>query len=219
MNFIIKMKKLFFFYCFFAILFHNICYGEKISLNKVTVNGEEKLIVDSQTEELYFFKDYTIKIYGLEKLASLKKLTFNKTAFIENFDFITVNQKIETLVISDCKIDDFNFLKKMPNLKILVFQTCSANYDKIDLINNEKLEYLSITNACLEKFPDIENMPSNLQYLNLSFNKISSLSLSKQSRHMNVSNIFIFNNPITDKLNNFKVDIDSLPRKYRQYIK
>ena len=57
MNYIIKMKKLFFFYCFISILFYHICYGEEITLNKVTVKGEEKLIVDSQTEELYFFKE------------------------------------------------------------------------------------------------------------------------------------------------------------------
>ncbi|MFC1821843.1 hypothetical protein ACFL9T_03990 [Thermodesulfobacteriota bacterium] len=213
-----KKKMILFFFSLIMSFFISFCFADDVVLIKITKDGKEEFSVDDRVKEISFFKDYTEQIIGLEKLQNLKKITFDKTAFIKNFNFIAMHRGIEILVIADCTISDFEFITKLEKLKILVLDSCVANFDRLDLINNQKLEFIGITNSKLEHFPRMKNIPQSLLYLNLSFNRISSLSIDNGSELANLSAIIIDGNPIDKVLSRFSNSVEILPEKYLQHI-
>ncbi|MBA7550504.1 hypothetical protein ES705_43020 [subsurface metagenome] len=159
------------------------CSKPEVTITKVTKDGIEKLTVDAGTTELHFYKDNTTRVEGLGQLDFLRKVTFMMTPFIQDYNFITDNPNIEILAFDTCSLNNLNFISRLSNLKILSFKACRLPSLQFDFHNNEKLELLRFNNIRLigEKsrilsVPDLVNVPTTLQFIDLSFNEIKTVS-------------------------------------------
>ena len=171
------------------------CADEKVSLVKETKNGKEILVLQKDITELRFSKpDYVQQLDGLGQLVNLRRVVFDMTAFVKNFDFLTQNANIEEVVLVAVSIPDFDFLKGLPNLKSLVIRSARLGKTEIDLHDNKRIQYLEITYSNLYVFPRIDNIPDTLDYINLSHNHIEHIPATYGFRN---AAILLFRNPIT----------------------
>ncbi|MBN2443681.1 MAG: hypothetical protein JXJ04_20135, partial [Spirochaetales bacterium] len=129
-------------------------------------------------------------------------------------------------------IEDFDFIKKMTNLKVLYIEGNSIKVNDFDFVNNNKLEFIALNNITkvdencigIDTLFDlnIKNIPTNLKYLDLSLNgylKFDNIFLKKIET---IPNIFLDsmeyekNKDYFDKHKNFKFEFpeEILPQEY-----
>jgi len=160
------------------------------------------------------------KITGLEQFNNLNELWFGMTSQIENYTFLTLLKKIETLVLQDLTINNIEFIYAMPALRRLILQSCKIN-KKIDASKILLLEYFEFTNSSLTEFPIKISKKGNISMINIAFNNISNIPIYKCT---DIS-IIAINNPIQNKNNRNIILGDEnnyyaiLPEKYRQYVR
>jgi hypothetical protein len=193
-----NMKKTLFFIGQ-LIFFGCVVFGQvsQITLELKTTRGSHTLYVDSDTKELFFEKSfiksisdtkelyfdkssiesvsYIVTIQGLNKLYALETIVFDMTAFIKDFSFLEDVPHLKKAVFVLVHPSDWTFIKKLPNIEYLYIRSCATEYMRIDFINNKNLRYLEISNGSLVSYPELLNIPSLLEYLNLSFNKIKTI--------------------------------------------
>jgi Leucine-rich repeat (LRR) protein len=152
---------------------------------------------DDSTEELYFFKDYTVNIKSLEELKALRRIRFEMTGYLHNFDFLAGLTTVEELHFQDVRFDSIDFLYEMPSLKNLVIQSCKIN-NKIEISRMRQLEYFEFTNGGLTELPLIldAEKANNIKVINIAYNKITDLNINDNYRDVI---IVATNNPIQER--------------------
>lgn len=80
-------------------------------------------------------------------------------------------KRIETLKMDFCTLNNFEFLNYLPMLKVISFTEgiSIADSSRIDLQNNELLEYFEIHINKLDSFPKIDYCPKTLKYVIFNF--------------------------------------------------
>ncbi len=164
----------------------------------------------------------TIEIAGLEQLKNLKELWLGMTTFIKNYDFLKKLNTLEILVFQDARLSEINFIYDITSIRRLIFQGCSINNLKIDISRLSNLEYFEFTNSQLLETPFIINEKQNMDIINIAYNNINNISIAEE---IDVK-IIAIGNPIQNAENKNLIlgeRADSiyyfLPEKYRQYIR
>jgi Leucine-rich repeat (LRR) protein len=165
-----------------------------ISLVLYTTKGKEIKYVAQDTKELYFEKTYIQKIEELKELPQLETIVFDMTAFIKDFAFLSDAKYLRKLVLCTVSPNDLSIIEYMPNLEILILRACILNENILDLNNNHKLKYIELSYCRLNSFPYLKNVPSSLEYLNLSNNNIEGFQVSDFEN--TTSKILLYNNKI-----------------------
>ena len=185
------MKRLFFLCIGFSFIsIGTIPADDAVDIVAVTRSGK-KITIESVPEDAIAvligpaginlsMDDPVTDIEGLEKLPYLTDLTIVIMPQIVSFDFIGETPRLNRLVITDCKIGDFDFLKSLSELRVLIFELCRApdgtsllSDGTVDLTNNGKLEELYLVLCGLEKLPSIQGVSPSLRVLDLSYNPLS----------------------------------------------
>ena len=159
------------------------CQENQIALTLNTRNGVEIKYVNSDTTELIFEKTYIKSIYGLDKLPFLETIIFDMTAFIEDFSFLEDTINLRKAVFVMVRPIDWRFIEKLPYIECLYIRACNIKSIELNLYNNSRLKYLEISNGSLDFYPCLINIPSSLEYLNLSYNRISSIPDDKKNKY------------------------------------
>jgi hypothetical protein len=155
------------------------CVSEQNIKITATINGKPyEQILQSNTDELkigrfgFFIQD----LKNIEKLKNLKVLYISLGGDPLDLSFLNSLNNIEYLFTGGCTNKDFNFVKKMPKLKVLYFSGFTITNSVLDLSNNSQLEYLNLNNMFSAKYPDalfdldVINMPQTLKYVELTHN-------------------------------------------------
>jgi hypothetical protein len=151
-------------------------YSQEVELIIHYSTSSEKKSVNIDIKELSFIKTAIIGIDGLEQLKSLESITFDKTPFLLDYSFLKNVPWIKKIVLLyGPNINDWTFIQELPNLEILYIDGYNRGTIKLDLRNNISLEYLALCNGSLEFFPELNNIPKSLKYINLTVNKINNL--------------------------------------------
>jgi Leucine-rich repeat (LRR) protein len=192
---------------FYFLLINFSVFPQQIALTLKTLQGDIFQYVDKNVIELSYVKTAITGIEGLEQLASLKSITFDKTPFIKDYSFLKNAPGLTKLVLMyGPNTEDWSFIKYLKNLEILYIDGYQSKTLYLDLINNKYIEYLAICNGSLEIFPVLSNVSKSLHYLNLIGNKIRYLPDSFE----NYSNIKIFLklNPIDEEIEYDNIILD-----------
>jgi Leucine-rich repeat (LRR) protein len=163
---------------FIFIVLSNLLIAEQVILTLFTTEGQDTQYVDNEVKELHYSKNPKLMITyieGLNQLTHLETITFNMVSSIEDYSFIQEAINLKKIIISFTHATDWTFIESLPYLEILCIQYLDKKELKLNLVNNNRLVYLEIRNSNLETFPDLFNIPSTLQYINLAGNKIRQL--------------------------------------------
>ena len=145
--------------------------------------------VDRNITELQFFKTSAETIEGLGQLIYLETIVFNNVSDIADFSFLAEVPTLKKIFISYFTNDiNWDFLEALPNLEVLhVEEFFFQPSVRIDLKNNQSLEYIGFQYSHLEFFPFLTYIPETLQYLNLQGNRITALPENfNYFRHINI---------------------------------
>ncbi len=146
----------------------------ELGLNK----GAQYMTVDENVGSLHFEKpSYVTQIEGLKQLQNLKTITFDSTAFIKDFSFLSACRQLETLVILNVQVQDLAFVADLPRLKYLVLESCRITSASFDVVANAVLEYIDLSYNSLSKLPQLPHGTGALRYLNVSHNKIEETAI------------------------------------------
>lgn len=150
----------------------------KIFAATITINGSDgrKVIksVDDKIEKLFLYQEIPDiqSIDGLDKLSNLKyiQISFLDLSNLSNSTWKSM-EKIETLKMDFCTLNNLEFLEYLPMLKVFSFTEGEAILDssRIDLNNNESLEYFEIHINELDSFPKIYHCPKTMKYVIFNF--------------------------------------------------
>jgi len=160
------------------------------------------------------------EIIGLEQFKNLKELWIGMTPQIKDYNFLRKLNTLEILVFQDITFSDIDFLYDMSSLKILIFQGCRIN-KRIDASKFPNLEYFEFTNSSLTEFPIEIIKKHKIEVINISFNNISNIPIRE------CLNIFIIavGNPIVSFENKNIIMSNKneyfflVPEEYRQYVR
>lgn len=117
---------------------------------------------------------------SIEPLRGLKKLKFLDIRNNNNLKDLTPIENItslESLNIHTIKVDNFDFLSKLVNLKYLDAFSCQSN-DISGLKNLINLKYLDISRNTFDNIESLSNM-KNLEHLNISKSAFSLTDMKK----------------------------------------
>ena len=217
------MKKLIF--IFLIIVSYKWVGAIEITINYR--NGASELrYYSGDTENLKFLLGTArnggiIEIIGLENFPNLKELWFGMTAFINDYDFLKKLNTIEVLVFQDIRFSNIDFLYNLASLKRVVFQSCRIANNKIDASKLPNLEYIEFTNSRLIEFPIEVREKQKLETINVSYNDIINIPID---RYIDIQ-VIAWRNPIQNLCNkNIKTGngdryYSIVPEKYRQYVR
>jgi len=177
---------------------------------------------DEHTEILSFTYGYgknIIEITGLEKFGNLRELWLGMTSQIKDYNFLRKLNTIEVLVFQDITFSNIDFIYDMISLKRLIFQSCKINKE-INAAKLPNLEYFEFTNSDLIKFPIEIREKRKIDIINVAYNKIDYIPIEECIDIL----IIAIDNPIHSVNNkNIVTQVDSysffLPEKYRQYAR
>lgn len=150
----------------------------KVFAATITINGSDgrKIIksVDNKIEKLFLIQEIPDiqSIDGLDELSNLKyiQISFSDLSNESSSTWKSM-KKIETLKMDFCTLNNFEFLNYLPMLKVISFTEgiSIADSSRIDLQNNELLEYFEIHINKLDSFPKIYYCPKTLKYVIFNF--------------------------------------------------
>lgn len=148
--------------------------NNQISISEVPANIEE---LDYEVGQLNNME----KIEGIEKLTELKKLRLQFGGNFSDYSMLSNFKKLEILILVYCKLDNLDFIKYMPKLKMLVVKNCWLLKNDFDLSYNKELKYFNLSGMLYQPFKDnseparpvvlnISGIPSGLEYIDLTYN-------------------------------------------------
>ncbi len=170
--------------------------GDELYEMNVDLNSEEINIVNSTDTDISSKRKYSSvfkSVKGLEKLKKLQTVCLRYFDTIENIDLD--QSTVNTLIIQFSK-ENNESIKKYYNqrLKALVFQSCSFDSTPVIDIGNNYLEYLEFSNCYLKNLPILQG---RFKYINLIYNKISSISETEWKLYQNIPTVLLQGNNLT----------------------
>lgn len=185
-------------YLLITILLTFSCVTKDVTIQAITDNKiyEKKVPKNIEDFELFILFNKVEKITGLTKLKNLKKLYILGMDGITDYSFLTKFSKLEILMLETSHVESFDFLKKLPMLRVLYLDGVTLLNNKIDLVNNTQLEYLSLFNlhsSQLNSYFEInlQNIPDNLRFIDISKNIFIKLSKKLFDKLENVPTIIL----------------------------
>jgi len=136
-----------------------------------------------------------------------------------NFSFLGDTLQLKNLNLIYIQPDDWVFLENLTNLETIFINTCPNGNIQLNLINNINLIYIEVKYCNLNTFPELRNIPSSLEYLNLSWNNIA--TIPDFYKNQTVFLVFLYRNAIRSFDHPFILFSDpseTLPRKYIQNL-
>lgn len=200
------------------------CFAEMIPITFVSEKGNEIKLYDEETTE--FSIDYGSVVIGVENLESLAKLkTFesNGAANLSDYSFLEKCKPLENIAIYDGKIDSFDFLYSLPNLKTATF--CNVKFPELpDFSKFKKLEFVSLSenNLSEKELVPLFRHSKSLKFVNLWNNNITDTSfIAKKDKAI----YFLAFNPVAEILAEEKTNLifdtsyKKLPGKYMRFVR
>jgi hypothetical protein len=180
--------------------------NEKVTIRVITKNDVKKLELSTNTTQLVFRVGQFTEVQnlkGIEKLRDLKELNIQMGGNYSDYSFLCKLQKLESLIMIVCSIDNLDFINFMPNLKVLVLDSCRLYKNRLDLINNNKLKYCfynidyqadkNIGGPLMPFVPEINNIPKSLEYLRIDNSLLMIMSKEFLSKIVIVPNVILRN--------------------------
>ena len=134
----------------------------------------------------------------LSKLDNLSQLGLGGNGHTELADEIILLKNIHNLWLSGNNWKSLNGLQYLPNLTQLSLNNCNLSLFPKDLMQCEKLEYLSLLRNPNMNFDEVLNViPLSVKVLNLSNNNINKLSINLLSK-ANLKKLILNNNNILE---------------------
>jgi Leucine-rich repeat (LRR) protein len=123
------------------------------------------------------------------------KIYFNK-GDIPNLPY----ENIKELYLENCKLDNYDFIKKCIKLQILDLSNNNlTNIDKDLFKYNTQLQYLYLNNNKLTNLnKDLFKYNTQLQYLDLSYNKLTNLDKDLFKYNTQLQYLYLNNNKLTN---------------------
>ena len=146
--------------------------------------NDKIVYIDRYITELEIFKTRAIGIEGLNQLEFLDTIVFSKLADLNDYSFLIEIPHLKRLFIDYQTYNiNWSFIEQLRELEVLYVESYRVldgdiYYQpevRLDLKNNNRLEYVGFTDGILEAFPTLINVPDSLKYLNLEGNRIISL--------------------------------------------
>jgi len=178
---------------------------------------------DINTEELRFpFAQNVVEIVGLDEFPNLRELWLERTAFMNDFNFLRRIDTLETLVFFMVTLPDIDFLYDLISLRGLVFQSVRINNKiGVDVSRLPNLEYFEFTHSQLVDFPILIEERRSISVINIASNNITDISgvenmgillIAKGNPIQYTGNT----NIITGSMDNF---FHAVPERYRRFVR
>lgn len=189
------MKKLI--TIFFIIIFVTKFYASGIEV--ITKDGNVKdtsIVYNNGTLTLNNIISPIISI-KFNNETEINKVIFNFVNFTEVSEpFWEKLKNISELEFNYCKLENFDFLKYLKELKILLFIESNEvnDYSHIDFSKNKKLEEIILSNYNVKDFNIISKYVPNLTYFHIAYANLDSISYSNLKSKILPKTIFVINN-------------------------
>jgi len=161
-----------------------------------------------------------VEIAGLENFPKLRELWFWAVPFISDFNFLRRLDTLEVLVFQDIRFNNIDFIYDLVSLRKLIFQGCRVN-KTIDASRLPNLEYFEFTNSQLTEFPLRVVERRNISTINIAFNNIRDISSIENMEIL----IIAHRNPIRITGNQNIITYDgssffyAVPKRYRRFVR
>ncbi len=135
----------------------------------------------------------------LSKLANLSQMGIGGNGHTQLADEIILLKNIQSLWLSGNNWKSLNGLQYLPKLSQLSLNNCNLSLFPKDLMECEKLEYLSLLGNPNMDFDEVLNViPLSVKILNLSDNNINKLSINSLSK-TSLKKLILNNNNILER--------------------
>jgi hypothetical protein len=174
----------------------------KVSLTFAYPGGMVTKEIDADaTEFVLAYDPQLLAIRGLELVPNLKRVRLIGLSRFVDVGMFLFLPHIESIVLDRLlSIGNIDSLFTIPTLRSLIVAICpmlsTSGPIKADLRFAKKLEYLQIADSDLVEAPLLSSIPESLKYVNLSGNRLTSVSpfaaLPQRIR------LYLFGNPMDD---------------------
>ena len=185
---------------------------------KYTTYNNKIVSLPIEDGKITFTKTGIIKIFP-ENIEYVTHINFMMITNIQDYSFLTEFINLERLDFFTTRINNYSFLKLLPELKSLWIEGEDFLFKKLDLTSNKKLKHLSLTNSNIMDIDNIIGLNNDIELIILWYNKMNKLPELFEEKYPKSDIIFIEKN-ITNKIKNSRIiyEIDSIPDRYFTFL-